>query len=770
MQRSNEQRTCHVSLSLSLEPSSPSISDDIREGQDSLCLRVLELKTGDFSLLDCTKAYKRLGLKYHPYKNNSAAAGDKFKEVSRAYRKLYYQEETSLETEELNFSMFDDVYTNQTFHKVRSLLHDKFRGKTVSKLCEGRGCPICHEDHHQRGFRKVNRSMNKKKTPGRKQEKRKDEKSSEQAEELKPMKAIIPEVEDIDEHSVSLRWSKPIGIKVELYTLEVAYGSTGVNSKHYHIVYQGKQTSYQVPNLKAGTQYCFRLKFSHFMLGESPWGPVFLKTQGKADDSAHPEILSNVQRANLRKREKKRLKRARQKARKKEKESPNISKKTQTGTQKQQKQTEPESEQIKKSAEISPKVTAKDKSPLAEEASVEIISEKPPAQPPSETSFTTPAQSVISSPTPSGPKNSISPEILDEEISFSTAKKRKKKKKKIDQKQKMKQVEGNLLIHVTQAGVSVEQYIDLENHINTWRKNSTTQSAHIQEQHFEKVMTNKLRAKKLPKDLLTTLFGESRRRLIRDGPREALVAYSKRSTELRRDTKEKILGATKHVKSDSVQPIKLVNDGVARYKSASSMMKVAHRGPKKAPLAKVWTISEGRAPPPPPHRVTATPIHSVKDISRGASQLSPLCHPPSPLYKHTPQPFVETPPRQTMTRPAYSHIPNRNSTSQARGASHPNISASLNAPTPLPQHAPHNILQPQSYVKPRANTFDINPFYNGYDLHRGSVVHGRQSGNESKHNSSNSFDLSGVLSPLGIDMNDLDREQLGPLYSGADNL
>merc|ERR1711920_1207138 len=215
-------------------------------------------------------------------------------------------------------------------------------------------------------------------------------------------------------------------------------------------------------------------------------------------DSAHPEILSNIKLANLRKREKKRLKRGRQKARKKEKESPNISKKTQTGTQKQQKQAEPESEQIKKKTEISPKATEVDKPPPAEATSAEIILEKNPGQSPSEKSFTTPAQSVISSPTPSGPvpKETITPENLDDESSFSTAKKRKKKKKKIDQKKKKKPLEEHLRLHVQQAGVSVEQYIELENHINSWRKSGNGQRLTLnnQEQHFEKVMFNKLRA------------------------------------------------------------------------------------------------------------------------------------------------------------------------------------------------------------------------------------------------------------------------------------
>jgi len=728
MQRTNEQRRCHVSLSLSLEPSSPSISDDIREGQDSVYLRVLELKTGDVSQRDCTKAYKRLAMKYHPYKSNSASAGDKFKEVSRAYRKLCYQEDTSLETEELFYSMFDTIFgANPTFH---------------TKFCEGRGCPICHGDHHQRGFRKVNRSTNKKKSPGRKtvENKRKDNKAVEHIEELKPMKAIIPEVEDIDEHSVSLKWAKPLALKVEIYTLEVAYGNTSVNSKNYHVVYQGKQTSYQVPNLKAGTQYCFRLKFSHFMLGESPWGPVFVKTQGKADDSAHPEILSNIKLANLRKREKKRLKRARQKARKKEKESPNISKKTQTGTQKQQKQPEPESEQIKKKTEISPKATEEDKPPPAEATSAEIILERNPGQPPSEKSFTTPAQSVISSPTPSGPvpKETITPENLDDESSFSTAKKRKKKKKKIDQKKKKKQLDEHLRLHVQQAGIAVEQYIELENHINSWRKSGSSQRLNNQEQHFEKVMANKLRAMKLPRELLSTLFGDGRRRLIRDGPREALNAQSKRSTEQRRKTKEINLGATKSVKCENgIQPTKLLQDGGV--------------GLQKAPLAKVWTLSERKVLPPLSPKAA---ISSSIDTRRSASLISsPIRQPTSPLYRNPALPFVETPPRQTM----------------ARGAPHPSSAAPNNAPTLMPLQSAHNIHYPQAYAKPRGSGYD-NPFYDGYGVQRGPASQGSCGGvGESKHNSNNSFDLSGVLSPLGIDMSDFDREQLGYLYGDADN-
>jgi len=727
MQRTNEQRRCHVSLSLSLEPSTPSISDDIREGQDSVYLRVLELKTGDVSQRDCTKAYKRLAMKYHPYKSNSASAGDKFKEVSRAYRKLCYQEDTSLETEELFYSMFDAVFgANPTFH---------------TKFCEGRGCPICHGDHHQRGFRKVNRSTNKKKSSGRKtvENKRKDDKV-EHTEELKPMKAIIPEVEDIDEHSVSLKWSKPLGLKVEIYTLEVAYGNTSVNSKNYHVVYQGKQTSYQVPNLKAGTQYCFRLKFSHFMLGESPWGPVFVKTQGKADDSAHPEILSNIKLANLRKREKKRLKRARQKARKKEKESPNISKKTQTGTQKQQKQAEPESEQIKKKTEISPKATEVDKPPPAEATSAEIILEKNPGQPPSEKSFTTPAQSVISSPTPSGPvpKETIIPVNLEDESSFSTAKKRKKKKKKIDQKKNKKQLEEHLRLHLQHAGVSVEQYIELENHINSWRKSGNGQRLNNQEQNFEKVMVNKLRAMKLPRELLSTIFGDSRRRLIRDGPREALATQSKRATEQRRKTKEINLEVTNSVKFESgIQSTKLLRDGGV--------------GMQKAPLAKVWTLSERKVLLPASPKAAVLSSIDTRQIS--SPILSPSRLPPSPLYRNPVLPFVEAPPRQTM----------------ARGAPHPNIAVSHNAPTLMPQQSTHNIHYPQAYAKPRVRGYD-NPFYDGFGVQRAPAAQAARMGfDESKHKSNNSFDLSGVLSPLGIDMSDFDREQLGYLYGDAEN-
>lgn len=729
MQRANEQRRCHVSLSLSLEPSSLSISDDIREGQDSVYLRVLELKTGDVSQRDCTKAYKRLAMKYHPYKSTSASAGDKFKEVSRAYRKLCYQEDTSLETEDLFYSMFDAVFgANPTFH---------------TKFCEGRGCPICHGDHHQRGIRKVNRSTNKKKSPGRKtvENKRKDDKAVERTEELKPMKAIIPEVEDIDENSVSLRWSKPLGLKVEIYTLEVAYGNTSVNSKNYHVVYQGKQTSYQVPNLKAGTQYCFRLKFSHFMLGESPWGPVFVKTQGKADDSAHPEILSNIKLANLRKREKKRLKRARQKARKKEKESHNISKKTQTGTQKQQKQPEPESEQIKKTAEISPKATEEDKPSTVEAASADITFEKNPGQPPSEVSFTTPAQSVISSPTPSGPAlmETPTPENLDDDSSFSTAKKRKKKKKKIDQKKKKKQLDENLRLYVQQAGIAVEQYIELENQIILWRKTRNSQLLHNQEQQFEKVMTSKLRAMKLPRELLSTLFGDSKRRLIRDGPREALIFQNKRSTEEWKKSKEANLGATKSVKCESgIEPTKqLKDDGV---------------GLQKAPLAKVWTLSERKVLPQPSSKTT---MRSSLDARRSASLISsPIRQPPSPLYRNTEFPFVETPPRHTM----------------ARGGHHPSFAVPNNATTHnVPQHSSHNFHYPQAYNKPRATGYD-NPFYEGFGISRGaSAQPARRGGGESKHNSNNSFDLSGVLSPLGIDMSDFDLEQLGYLYGDADN-
>jgi len=743
MKRTNEQRRCHVSLSLSLEPSSPSISDDIREGQDSVYLRVLELKTGDVSQRDCTKAYKRLAMKYHPYKSNSASAGDKFKEVSRAYRKLCYQEDTSLETEELFYSMFDAVFgANPTFH---------------TKFCEGRGCPICHGDHHQRGFRKVNRSTSKKKSPGRKtvENKRKDDKVD-QTEALKPMKAIIPEVEDIDEHTVSLKWSKPLGLKVEIYTLEVAYGNTSVNSKNYHVVYQGKLTSYQVPNLKAGTQYCFRLKFSHFILGESPWGPVFVKTQGKADDSAHPEILSNIKLANLRKREKKRLKRARQKARKKEKESPNISKKTQTGTQKQQKQAEPESEQIKKKAEISPKAIEVDKPTPAEATSAEIILEKNPGQPPSEKSFTTPAQSVISSPTPSGPvpKETIIPASLDEESTFSTAKKRKKKKKKIDQKKK-KQMEEHLRLHVQQAGVSMEKYIELENHINSWRKSYNSQVLNNQEQHFEKVMATKLRAMKLPRELLSTIFGDNRLRLIRDGPREALISQSKRATEQRRKTKEINLDVTKSVKCESgIQPTKLLQDDSV--------------GMQKAPLAKVWTLCERKVlPPPSPKASISSSIDTrerkseefneplrLRGLRRSSSFISsPSRQPPSPLYRNPVLPFAEVPRRQTM----------------ARGAPHPINVVSHSAPTLVPQQPTHNRHYTQPYAKPRVSGYD-SPFYEGFGLQRAPASQVARLGvSESKHNSNNSFDLSGVLSPLGIDMSDFDRQQLGYLYGDADN-
>jgi len=327
---------------------------------------------------------------------------------------------------------------------------------------------------------------------------------------------------------------------------------------------------------------------------------------------------------------------------------------------------------------------------------------------------------------------------LDDESSFSTAKKRKKKKKKIDQKKKTKPLEEPFRLHLQQAGVSVEQYIELENHINSWRNGGNNNCINYQEQNFEKVMANKLRAMKLPKEMLSTIFGDSRRRLIRDGPREALIAQSKRATELRRKTKEINLEVTKSVKCESgIQPTKLLQDGGA--------------GMQKAPLAKVWTLSERKVlPPPSPKAAISSPI----DKRRSSSFISsPIRQPPSPLYRNPVLPFVEAPPRQTM----------------ARGAPHPSIAVPHNAPTLMPQQSAHNIHYPQAYSKQRVIGYD-NPFYDVIGVQKAPAVQAARMGvSESKHNSNNSFDLSGVLSPLGIDMSDFDREQLGYLYGDADN-
>merc|ERR1711879_370945 len=96
-----------------------------------------------------------------------------------------------------------------------------------------------------------------------------------------------------------------------------AEGFSDVGSCQWHKVYEGKGTTYCVPNLLRGTQYCFRLKYSSFLTGESPWGCLITRTRGilLSRPAKHPPIMSNVELQLHRKKEKKRQKRARQKAR-----------------------------------------------------------------------------------------------------------------------------------------------------------------------------------------------------------------------------------------------------------------------------------------------------------------------------------------------------------------------------------------------------------------------------------------------------------------------
>merc|ERR1711920_364950 len=88
-------------------------------------------------------------------------------------------------------------------------------------------------------------------------------------------------------------------------------------SNKWHLIYQGNDTSYTVPNLVPGTEYLFRARYQ-CLYGMSPWPKAKKsttlcndKTKKMSSDEPHPPILSNIQIAAKQKELKKRQKKNR---------------------------------------------------------------------------------------------------------------------------------------------------------------------------------------------------------------------------------------------------------------------------------------------------------------------------------------------------------------------------------------------------------------------------------------------------------------------------
>jgi len=113
----------------------------------------------------------------------------------------------------------------------------------------------------------------------------------------KPLRLRIVSIRD---DSICLEWncSEFDADRYQVY-MKIADDKNQINiSNKWHLIYQGKNTNYTVPNLLSDTEYLFRARYQ-CLYGMSPWPKAkkskTLKNEKKNNLSIHPPILSNIQ-------------------------------------------------------------------------------------------------------------------------------------------------------------------------------------------------------------------------------------------------------------------------------------------------------------------------------------------------------------------------------------------------------------------------------------------------------------------------------------------
>ena len=99
----------------------------------------------NFAHTDIKKQYHKLSLKYHPDKNKSANANEKFQEINRAYRFLSDNEvdgrSIPMNYDDILFSLINMTYKNQNVNKdlfnfIRNIIanYPKFSQSTLNDI------------------------------------------------------------------------------------------------------------------------------------------------------------------------------------------------------------------------------------------------------------------------------------------------------------------------------------------------------------------------------------------------------------------------------------------------------------------------------------------------------------------------------------------------------------------------------------------------------------------------------------------------------------
>merc|ERR1712228_943250 len=130
--------------------------------------------------------------------------------------------------------------------------------------------------------------------------------------------------------SICLEWNRPEfdADRYQVY-MKIADDKKQANvSNKWHLIYQGNETNYTVPNLVSDTEYLFRARYQ-CLYGMSPWPKAkkskTLKNEKKREEETecHPPILSNIQIATKQKEQKKQQKKNRKENKKKKQNQEN---------------------------------------------------------------------------------------------------------------------------------------------------------------------------------------------------------------------------------------------------------------------------------------------------------------------------------------------------------------------------------------------------------------------------------------------------------------